>query len=161
MSDNLEIIPETMTTLEIAVLTGKRHGDIMRDVRVMKQQYFEFKDSAQICAMFQDADYKDKSGKTNPMIKLSKEASLDLVTGYNLKARNTINNRWQELESKVLAQKTWRETRSLTKASYKQMCDVILERNNLDGIETEYWHYTENAQLINFVMGLPTMSYPC
>ncbi len=92
----------TMSSLEIAELTEKQHKNVLADIEVMKTQYLEFKNRAEISALFQCSEYKAKNGKMNPCVLLSKEASLDLVTGYNLQARNKINNRWQELESQQL-----------------------------------------------------------
>jgi hypothetical protein len=45
------------------------------------------------------AEYKDSSGKTNRMYRLDKELTLTLVSGYNVKLRQAIIRKWQELES--------------------------------------------------------------
>lgn len=80
----------TMSSLEIAELTGKRHADVMRDIRNMLDEI----QSTQKCA-----DYKDAKGRTYPMLLLNKEEALCLVAGYNVKMRMAIIKRWQELES--------------------------------------------------------------
>lgn len=79
-----------MSSLEIAELTGKRHADVMRDIRNMLDEI----QSTQKCA-----DYKDAKGRTYPMLLLNKEEALCLVAGYNVKMRMAIIKRWQELES--------------------------------------------------------------
>lgn len=80
----------TMSSREIAELTGKQHKDVMRDIRNMLDEI----QSAQKCA-----DYKDARGRSQPMLLLNKEETLCLVAGYNVKLRMAIINRWQELES--------------------------------------------------------------
>lgn len=79
-----------MSSLEIAELTGKRHADVMRDIRNMLEELH----SAQKCAQ-----YKDSTGRTLPMLLLNKEEAYCLVAGYNVKMRMAIIKRWQELES--------------------------------------------------------------
>lgn len=83
----------TMSSIEISNLTGKRHGDVIRDIRVM------------IDALGDDADLrhvqeaKDSRGYTQEY-KLPKDLTLTLVTGYDVKRRHAINVRWLELEAK-------------------------------------------------------------
>lgn len=80
----------TMSSREIAELTGKRHADVMRDIRNMLDEIH----SAQNCVQ-----YTDSTGRALPMLMLNKEETLCLVSGYNAKLRMAIINRWQELES--------------------------------------------------------------
>lgn len=79
----------TMSSREIAELTGKRHADVMRDIRNMLDEIH----STQNCVQ-----YKDSTGRSLPMLMLNKEETLCLVSGYNAKLRMAIINRWQELE---------------------------------------------------------------
>lgn len=80
----------TMSSREIADLTGKRHADVMRDIRNMLDEI----NSAQNCVQ-----YTDSTGRSLPMLMLNKEETLCLVSGYNAKLRMAIIKRWQELES--------------------------------------------------------------
>lgn len=81
----------TMSSREIAELTGKDHKHVLRDIRNMLDEI----QSAQIWS-----DYKDDRGRSQPMLLLNKEESLCLVAGYNVKLRMAIIKRWQELEAK-------------------------------------------------------------
>lgn len=81
----------TMSSREIADLTGKNHKDVLRDVRVMLDG-LEIQ-SAQFCA-----DYKDAKGRTYECFNLPKDLTLTLVAGYNVKLRKKIIDRWIELE---------------------------------------------------------------
>jgi len=88
--------PLTMSSLEIAKLCDKQHKDVMRDIKNMMEQLDI--NTAQFCA-----EYKASNGKLNPMYNLDKELSLTLVAGYNVKLRNAIIKRWQELENNTQA----------------------------------------------------------
>lgn len=91
---NLSIITNnqtlTMSSREIAELTGKRHDAVLRDIRNMLDEV----QSPQKCG-----DYQDDRGRTQPMLMLNKEETLCLISGYNAKLRMAIIKRWQELES--------------------------------------------------------------
>ncbi len=84
--------PLTMSTLEIAELTEKEHKNVLADVRKMF-------DELEISSAEFSAQYKDRTGRTLPMFNLDKELTLTLVAGYNVKLRNAIVKRWQELEA--------------------------------------------------------------
>lgn len=97
MEKNLTVIESsnvlTMSSLEIADLTGKQHKDVIRDIRNMLNQ-LEIH-SAQFCAQ-----YKDSTGRSLPMFNLPKDETLCLIAGYNVQVRMRIIKRWQELEAK-------------------------------------------------------------
>lgn len=81
----------TMSSREIADLTGKRHDHVLRDIRNMLDE---------IQSPQNWGDYQDDRGRSQPMLLLSKEESLCLVAGYSAKLRFAIIKRWQELENK-------------------------------------------------------------
>lgn len=81
--------PLTMSSLEIAELTGKRHDNILSDIRKML---------VEIQSPEKLGDYKDSKGRTYPMLLLDKKETLCLVSGYSIKLRMAIINRWDELE---------------------------------------------------------------
>ena len=80
---------QTMSSLEIAELTGKDHKNVLADARRML---------AEIQSAEKLADYKDGRGRAQPCLMLDKEESLCLVTGYSAKLRMAVIKRWQELE---------------------------------------------------------------
>jgi phage regulator Rha-like protein len=95
MGGNMElstINTRTMTSLEIADLTGKRHDHVMRDIRDM---FLSINiDSPQFWGQ-----YKDSTGRSLPMALLPKRECLILVSGYSTELRAKIIDRWQELEN--------------------------------------------------------------
>lgn len=82
----------TMGSREIAGLTGKRHGDVIRDIRSM------------LAALGDDADLRhvsevsDARGYTAEFI-LDRYHTEVLVTGYDVKRRAAVIKRWFDLES--------------------------------------------------------------
>ena len=84
--------PLTMSSREIAELTGKEHPNVMRDIRGMLEELGED------ALRFEDI-YSDAYGRGQPCFNLPKDLTITLVAGYNTKVRHAIVTRWQELEA--------------------------------------------------------------
>lgn len=74
-----------MTSLEVAEVTGKRHADIMRDIRdeieKIESQGFSTE------RIFALSEYQDKTGRTLPMYVLTREGVLQLAARYDAVVR--------------------------------------------------------------------------
>lgn len=81
-----------MSSREIAELTGKRHDNVMADIRNMCE-------SLNIQSTEFSGDYKDDKGRTYPCFNLPKRETLILVSGYDVVTRAKIIDRWTELEN--------------------------------------------------------------
>lgn len=84
--------PVTMTSREIAELTGKEHKNVLADIRGMLDGL------GQASADF-SADLPDGLGRLQPAFRLPKRETLILVSGYSVAMRAKIIDRWQELEA--------------------------------------------------------------
>lgn len=82
---------QTMSSKEIAELTGKEHSHVMRDIRNLQDQIGGE-------TIFGLSSYLSEQGKELPMYSLDKKQTLLLVSGYNALLRLKIINRWEELE---------------------------------------------------------------
>lgn len=82
---------ETMTSLEIAELTGKEHDKVCRDIDNLLEQGVS-------PANFGESEYTNERGKTYRCYVLTKKGSLILASGYNAVLRERIINRWEQLE---------------------------------------------------------------
>ena len=83
----------TMNSLEIAELTGKRHDNVMTDIRSMFEEL-------EINAPDFSGAQTYNNNNTRTVYSLDKELTLTLVSGYSVKMRHAIIKRWQELESR-------------------------------------------------------------
>lgn len=86
---------QTMSSREIAELTGKAHKNVLRDIENMlkalnleQNSFLSFVDDG-------------PNGRPLKVYNLPKEETLILVSGYNVKMRAAIIRRWQELEAQV------------------------------------------------------------
>ena len=73
---------QTITSLEIAELTGKQHFHLMRDIRKMEIAWEKVTQSKFGCST-----YKDATGRTLPCYVLTKTECLYIATKFNDKAR--------------------------------------------------------------------------
>ncbi|VEJ45247.1 phage antirepressor KilAC domain-containing protein [Bartonella vinsonii] len=92
---------QTMSSVEIAELCGKRHDHVMRDVKKMLEEISAPK--------FGGADflgsYIDEQKKPRPCYHLPKRECLILISGYSTTLRAKIIDRWQQLEEQLAAPK--------------------------------------------------------
>ena len=85
---------ETMTSLEIAEVTGKRHDSVLRDIRNLLSQGVDAHN-------FVETSYTDKANRQQKCFTLTKKGCLILASGYDALLREKIINRWEELEIQV------------------------------------------------------------
>lgn len=85
---------ETMTSLEIAEVTGKRHDSVLRDIRNLLSQGVDAHN-------FVETSYTDKANRRQKCFTLTKKGCLILASGYDALLREKIINRWEELEIQV------------------------------------------------------------
>lgn len=93
---------DRMSSKEIAEITGKRHCDVLRDIRVMLKSISKEEDHA-------DLRYEEIQGVTVKRdernyiseIELDEVYTLTLVTGYNAELRNKVIKRWKFLEEQL------------------------------------------------------------
>ncbi|WP_330555195.1 Rha family transcriptional regulator [Burkholderia multivorans] len=86
--------PLTMSSREIADLTGKEHRNVLRDVRALL-------DELNLDALSFEHIYKDASNRQQTEYRLPKRETLILVSGYSVQMRARIVDRWQELEAQA------------------------------------------------------------
>ncbi len=85
---------ETMTSLEVAEVTGKRHDSVLRDIRNLLSQGVDAHN-------FVETSYIDKSNRQQKCFTLTKKGCLILASGYDALLREKIIDRWEELETKA------------------------------------------------------------
>lgn len=84
--------PQTMSSREIADLTGKRHDHVLRDIEHMLQELGLT--SPQFWG-----ELPDSYQRPQRVAYLPKELTITLVAGYSVQMRHAIVVRWQQLEA--------------------------------------------------------------
>lgn len=84
---------QTMSSVEIAELTGKEHKNVKRDIVSLLDQLVVDK-------LKFERTYKDSMNRDQHCYELDKHHTLALVTGYSAPLRMAIIKRWDELEQK-------------------------------------------------------------
>lgn len=82
-----------MSSREIAELTGKQHGHVMRDIRNMEPAWEKITQSK-----FGLSEYVDSTGRKLPEYQLNKDETLYVATKYNDETRAKLIMRWKQLE---------------------------------------------------------------
>ena len=99
--------PLKMSSREIADLTGKEHGHVLRDIRVMVVSLYGQKpgDTFETVVRSPNLDHRAKTITYEAdargyiaVFYLDQDHCLTLVTGYDVKLRHKIMARWRELE---------------------------------------------------------------
>lgn len=96
MLTNEQFGQQTMSSLEIAKLTGKPHNDVLKAIRAMEPAWEEIAEGK-----FSRSEYKDSTGRSLPCFELTKTECLYVATKFNDKARAKLIIRWEELEKKA------------------------------------------------------------
>ena len=98
MKELINTIEQTMSSFEIAKLTGKQHKHVMRDIRDLNIGY-ENLHLPKIGQMFKITELPNGANRNDPYFELTKMQTFDLLTGYNTELRIKVNRRWAELEA--------------------------------------------------------------
>ena len=86
---------DTMSSREIARITGKPHNDVMKSIRKMEHAWKRVTGGN-----FSLSEYKDSTGRKLPQYQLNKTECLYIATKFNNEARARLVIRWAELEEK-------------------------------------------------------------
>ena len=88
---------QTMTSLEIAELTGKQHNDLMKAIRKMEPAW-EKVQGGKFSLLQKTYQLPNGGTKLQPYYSLTKTECLYIATKFNDEARAKLVLRWQELE---------------------------------------------------------------
>src|SRR5690606_17583071 len=84
----------TMSSREIAELTGKQHKHVLVDCEKLNESYLKL-GMAELSAV----NYRANNGQIYREFELTKMQTMDLMTGYSVELRIKVNRRWEELET--------------------------------------------------------------
>lgn len=100
MKDLLNI-KETMSSIEIAELTGKQHCDVMRAIRAMEPAWEKVYKS-KFALIQRISDLGNGRTRLDPCYELTKIECLYIATKFNDEARAKLILRWEQLENEKL-----------------------------------------------------------
>ena len=83
-----------MSSREIAELCDKEHRNVCRDIENLNATYGQMG----MLKIEQTPYTHEQNGQTYYEYQLTKEQTIDLITGYRADLRIRINRRWQQLE---------------------------------------------------------------
>ena len=144
--NNLAILKQTAQTMssrEIAQLCEKQHGHVCRDIEQLNQTYEQMGLSKIGQGYY---THPSTGSQQHREFLLTKEQSIDLVTGYRADIRIRINRRWAELEAQnnspalpnfadpVQAARAWADAMELQQKAIAQVAELQPKAQALDAI---------------------------
>ena len=87
---------QTITSLEIAELTGKQHKDVLKAIRNMEPAW-EKVHGRKFALMFREVKIGNGAVRRDPCYQLTKTECLYIATKFNDEARAKLVLRWEEL----------------------------------------------------------------
>lgn len=115
----------TMTSREIAALTGKEHFHVKRDIQQMLND-LQLDESSFGCTYF------DGQNRKQTEYLLNEELTLTLVSGYSVQLRNLIVKQWIEFRSLIRTQQLLIEKQAEEKAAaISEKLKIAEEAENL------------------------------
>lgn len=128
-----------ISSRDLAAWTGKRHDNVLRDIRNMQDAWEKVRSSKLSCQI-----YKVR-GKEYEEFVLNKTETLYVASKWDDEMRAKLVIRWEELEAKS-------EQRKFARLECPEMTDALLEKRNDEGKDTKPFHYTNEMNLVNLVV---------
>lgn len=144
---NLIDLGITMTSLDLVEITGRRHADIMKEIRK------EINDLGNLAeGIFSLSEYVDKSGKKNPMYTFGRKGAMQMAMKYSAEIRFKVIERLEELENKnkpTLPQTYLEALEALIKSEREKI--QVIEENKVIKEEIKY----KNEVIVDITESVP------
>lgn len=133
----------TMSSKEIAKVTGKQHKNVIRDIREMISELGE--DGSDLSHVLEKTDARGYTTEFH----LDRELTLTIVSGYSLKMRHAIIVRWQELELQRELDRAAAQSRQVARLEAPQMTNAVKIIREAAGKEIRPYHFSNEFDLVN------------
>lgn len=135
----------TMSSRQIAKLTGKRHDNVVADILKMLAELG-------MHAPDFSGTYKTPRGNTYTEYHLDRELTDTLITGYSIALRHKVIQRWHALELKQAALDEAKIARQRARLEAPALADAVKYSREAVGKGTKHYHYSNEFDLINRVV---------
>ena len=156
---------QTMSSREISELTSKEHRHVLRDIRAYVGAVVQMERGTDVRSMDWSGkegvelfghtpiggvtmafETNPQNGQSYPIYHLDKNATLTIISGYNVLLRKRIIDRWQELEAQnnapalpnfndpVAAARAWADAMELQQKAIAQVAELQPKAQALDAI---------------------------
>jgi len=144
----------SMSSREIATLTGKRHDHVIRDIRATLDS---LKDDPDLGDQFTESF--DRRGYTNKFC-LDRELTQTLITGYSIPLRRLVIRRLNELEADVSNRAAATASRQAARLEAPFMSDAVKYQRLAHNKDLAPHVFINEFNLINrLVLGLTSSQY--
>lgn len=149
---SLSVVVKSMSSLEIAELTGKDHAKVLIDIRKMLDE---------LGILTSDfSTVRKVRGKEYDVFNLPKRETIILVSGYSVAMRAAIVDRWQELEAKELLEDERKVSRQQARLEAPLMTKALQDARARLGKESPPHVFSNDYDMIyRIVLGLPAKKY--
>ena len=138
---------QTMSSREIAKLTGKRHDNVVRTVKHLEIDQILTPQSEEL----------NQRGRSMTVYHLNKRDSLVLVARLSPEFTAAIVDRWQELEQKETDKRQALASRQTARLEAPFLTDAVKFQR---GDDAKHYHYSNEFNLINrIVLGQTAKQY--
>ncbi len=129
----------TMSSREIAELTGKEHKHVLDDIRRVLNE-------VKIDSAGFSAQYKDSTGRSLPMFNLPRRECDLIIAGYSAKYRLAIIDRWQELEQGQFAIPKTLSAALMLAAKQAEKIEALESQARIDAPKVEFAMAVRNME---------------
>jgi len=149
---SVSVVVKSMSSLEIAELTGKDHAKVLIDIRKMLDE---------LGILTSDfSTVRKVRGKEYDVFNLPKRETIILVSGYSVAMRAAIVDRWQELEAKELLEDERKSSRQQARLEAPLMTKALQDARARLGKESPPHVFSNDYDMIyRIVLGLPAKKY--
>ncbi|EXJ15999.1 Anti-repressor protein [Imhoffiella purpurea] len=145
-----------MSSVEIAELTGKRHDNVVRDLKELGEQ-------GVIDLLSFEGIYRDSMNREQTCYHLPKRETLILTSGYSAQQRAAIIDRWLALEEQVKQSDTpqlpnFTDPAAAAEAWAKEYRDKMVM---IDFAKKQAAQLTEQAPMVDFAEAVVADSEDC
>ena len=149
---SVSVVVKSMSSLEIAELTGKDHAKVLIDIRKMLDEL--------VILTSDFSTVRKVRGKEYDVFNLPKRETIILVSGYSVAMRAAIVDRWQELEAKELLESERKASRQQARLEAPLMTKALQDSRTRQGKDSPPHVFSNDYDMIyRIVLGLPAKKY--